>query len=75
VRVIARDGSFDAELIVKAVLPGAGLMMEIDDTAVPRSPGRARLEAIEAQVHAEQEAAQRAKLNAQLGAAMKGIQP
>src|SRR5262249_47922951 len=72
VRVIARDGSYDCDLIVQSILPGAGVIMKIDDTGVPGSPTRKRLEAIEASVRAEEEAARRAKLEAQLGAAMKG---
>jgi hypothetical protein len=67
VRVIAKDGAFDCELIVKAVMPGAGLIMEVDDTAVPGSPNRKRLEAIEASVRVEEEAKRKAEIQAAMG--------
>ena len=67
VRVTAKDGSFDCELIVSSILPGAGVIMAVDDAGVPGSPTRKRLEAIEASVRVEEEAKHRAEIEAAIG--------
>jgi hypothetical protein len=66
VRAIAKDGSYDCLLVCRAVLVGAGLIMEIDDSGVPGSPTRKRLEAIAAEVGEEAATARRARLDAAL---------
>jgi hypothetical protein len=64
VRCIAEDGSFDCVLTCTGVLPGAGLLMQLNTSAIPGSAEHDRLAAIAAEVHAEEEGARRAKLEA-----------
>src|SRR5262245_49035284 len=46
VRVIADDGSYDAELVVVAIAPGAGVIMRLDLSGVPGTAEYERLRAI-----------------------------
>lgn len=67
VRVISKAGDFDCELIVKAILPGAGVIMKIDEAGIPGSPENNRLRKLAASVHAEEEAERRAEIEAAIG--------
>jgi hypothetical protein len=69
VRVISKSGAFDCDLIVKAIMPGAGVIMQIDDAAVPGSPTRTRLQAIAASVRSDEVAKNEAELQAAIGGA------
>jgi hypothetical protein len=64
VRVVSKTGAFDCILTVRSILPNAGIVMEVDETAVPGSPSRKRLEAVEASVRAEEETKHKAELAA-----------
>jgi hypothetical protein len=64
VRVRSDTQNFDCELIVKAILPGAGVVMQLDTSKVIGSAEHTRLKAMADAAEAEQQAARQAEIDA-----------
>ena len=66
VRVRSDAEGFDVELVVKAILPGAGVIMKLYDAAIPGSPTWSLVQAAKAEAHAIEQAAKQAEIEAAL---------
>ncbi len=65
--VRSQTEGFDCVLIVKAILPGAGVIMRLDDSQIPGGATYERMKTIETAVRAEEKLAKQAEIDAAIG--------